>query len=254
MHAAAVGEVRGPLLGVVEDVASMRAAFEAQRERADALDRLCRRQRERADRAEQRLDEHRRNLAAILARPGDTPLDELTEYAARTLTRAGKRLIAIEHRATTAEHIAKANMEYTRDVVGDLKKAEQRADQAEAELADIRTPKPTGRNHPMHALLAAMIGPGISDAEARERIGEYFRAITGTTDEQPADVDRPLAEANDRADRHLAAWRNARERAAHRTAQRDRACKAMAAWTDHTARIVADRDQLRAALAHQEQQ
>jgi DNA repair exonuclease SbcCD ATPase subunit len=55
MHAAAVGEVRGPLLGVVEDVASMRAAYEAQHARADTLDRLCREQRQRAEQAEERL-------------------------------------------------------------------------------------------------------------------------------------------------------------------------------------------------------
>jgi hypothetical protein len=55
MHAAAVGEARGPLLGVVEDVASMRAAYEAQHARADTLDRLCREQRQRAEQAEERL-------------------------------------------------------------------------------------------------------------------------------------------------------------------------------------------------------
>jgi hypothetical protein len=52
MHAAAVGEVRAPLLGYVEDVASVRHAFEAQRARADTLDRLCGEQRTRADAAE----------------------------------------------------------------------------------------------------------------------------------------------------------------------------------------------------------
>jgi hypothetical protein len=55
MHAAAVGEVRGPLLGVVEDVASMRAAYEAQHARADTLDRLCREQRQRTEQAEDLL-------------------------------------------------------------------------------------------------------------------------------------------------------------------------------------------------------
>jgi hypothetical protein len=65
MHAAAVGEVRGPLLGVVEDVASMRAAYEAQHARADTLDRLCREQRQRAEQAEERLAgvERRANIA-----------------------------------------------------------------------------------------------------------------------------------------------------------------------------------------------
>lgn len=56
--------------------------------------------------------------------------------------------------------------------------AEQRAEQAEQQLADIRTPKPIGGDHPMYALLGAMIGPGIDQVDARELVGDYFRAIT----------------------------------------------------------------------------
>lgn len=124
MHAAAVGEVRGPLLGVVEDVASLRTAYLAQQDRADQLNRLCREQRKRANAAEQaltaseadrnrhhkyavkaaqRLDGHRRALAAVLARSGDTPFAELTEYAARTLTRSGERLLAADKAAAEVD-------------------------------------------------------------------------------------------------------------------------------------------------------
>lgn len=57
MHAAAVGEVKAPLLGLVEDVALTRSAFLAQQARAETLDRLCREQRARADAAEARVAE-----------------------------------------------------------------------------------------------------------------------------------------------------------------------------------------------------
>ncbi|MGW1405041.1 hypothetical protein [Streptomyces sp. NPDC002403] len=183
----------GPVRGVVEDVADVRARAEKaeatiermkrtnrmvnggarqERERAEQAeqdariyrDRLNRLMAARAEKAEQRLDTHRRNLAAILARSAETPLDELTEYAARTLNRNGERLLA-----------GKA-----------------------------------------------------------------------------------------RADRFEAAWQNAclrakqaKEREQKANARAARARKAMAAWTEHTARVVTDRDQLRAALAnlaHQEQQ
>lgn len=45
-------------------------------------------------------EQHRRALAAVLARPSGTPFGELTEYAAKTLTRSGERILAAEHRAT----------------------------------------------------------------------------------------------------------------------------------------------------------
>ncbi|WP_329219216.1 hypothetical protein [Streptomyces microflavus] len=65
-------------------------------------------------------------------------------------------------------------------------KAEKRGDRwkhraktAEQALADIRTLRPIGRDHPMYALLGAMIGPGIGQVEARDLITAYFNAITG---------------------------------------------------------------------------
>ncbi|MFJ5143289.1 hypothetical protein [Streptomyces sp. NPDC088707] len=56
--------------------------------------------------------------------------------------------------------------------------ARRRADKAKATLAAIRTPQPVGSDHPMYALLDAMVGPRIGQYEARELVGEYFRAIT----------------------------------------------------------------------------
>lgn len=47
-----------------------------------------------------------------------------------------------------------------------------------AEITAIQTPTTVSRDHPMHALLDAMTGPAINSAEARERIGQYFDAIT----------------------------------------------------------------------------
>ncbi|MFF7146063.1 hypothetical protein ACFZB5_33520 [Streptomyces nodosus] len=78
MHAAATGRTgMGPDRGVVEDVADVR------------------------ERAEQ-ADRHRRALAAILAKPADTPFAELTEYAAHCLTRSGARIIAAQEHAEQA--------------------------------------------------------------------------------------------------------------------------------------------------------
>ncbi|MGK3093760.1 hypothetical protein ACG93S_28870 [Streptomyces sp. WAC01490] len=48
-------------------------------------------------------DRHRRTLAAIFARSADTPFEEITEYAARTLNRSGRRLLAGKARADRFE-------------------------------------------------------------------------------------------------------------------------------------------------------
>ncbi|MEI5099015.1 hypothetical protein RB200_10695 [Streptomyces sp. PmtG] len=63
--------------------------------------------------------------------------------------------------------------------------AEQRAEAAEQQLADIRTPKPVGHGHPLYGLLDAMIGPGIEQDTARGLVGDYFRAITRTEEPTP---------------------------------------------------------------------
>ncbi|MFI6860169.1 hypothetical protein ACIBKZ_09685 [Streptomyces sp. NPDC050421] len=48
----------------------------------------------RGETPEQLLDAHRRRLATLYARPAETPLDDLFEFAARNLTRSGERLLA----------------------------------------------------------------------------------------------------------------------------------------------------------------
>lgn len=53
-----------------------------------------------ATRSEQTAEQHRRALAAVLARSSATPVGELIEYAAKTLTRSGERILDAEHRAT----------------------------------------------------------------------------------------------------------------------------------------------------------
>lgn len=58
---------------------------------------------QRAEAAEGQLYSRRRALAAILAKPAETPFDELTECAAKTLTRSGERIREAEQRAEQAE-------------------------------------------------------------------------------------------------------------------------------------------------------
>jgi hypothetical protein len=201
MHAAAVGEVRAPLLGYVEDVASVRHAFEAQRARADTLDRLCRQHRQRADDVEQRLAEHRRRLAAVLAKPADTPLDELTEYAARTLTRNGERLLAAEADAKQAEadrnKVREARNKWARQADAEILGHRQRADRADATLQRVRDAETLA-----DALAAVAEHDGLTPDAARAT------ANIAAAAEAPAAIDAErdrahaiaLAEANRRAD------------------------------------------------------
>lgn len=260
MHAAAVGEVRGPLLGVVEDVASLRTAYLAQQDRADQLNRLCREQRKRANAAEQaltaseadrnrhhkyavkaaqRLDGHRRALAAILAKSGDTPFAELTEYAARTLTRSGERLLAADKAASKAD----ATLDRVRDadslgaalyavaVHDGIAPTSARLQGAYAEAAET-----------VEARLAEQQrAHEIALAEAQQRLDTACTAFNTKAMEvydvihRAAQAEQRLAAAHNlaseqartigllqrniraterRVDRHLTAWRSARRRAA----------------------------------------
>ncbi|MFI8817476.1 MULTISPECIES: hypothetical protein [unclassified Streptomyces] len=238
----------------------------------------------RAERAEadmkeiaEAYDRHRRTLAAVFARSAEISFEEITEYAAKTLTRSGERLLDAEERLAAAEQFAirlaaaeKARAEAERVAeratntllrikhartaadawtalgthyhlspteagrrarnwrstaerdaakraetasalgarhMGDSERfhaawhsarlrAQQTASElrvtrasrrrwkrrtktAEQALADIRTPQPISRDHPMYALLAAMVGPGIGQAEARQHLTDYYNAITG---------------------------------------------------------------------------
>ncbi|MET8399593.1 hypothetical protein [Streptomyces sp900116325] len=306
----------------------------AQRERAEAAERTASERLARLHRQRSDHDAHRGRLAAILAKPADTPLDELTEYAARTLTRNGERLLAAEQADRVAQSAARdaaaaliraaeaekraAKLEADRDreaaareeaqqdaerykadhlaacrtiaemheaatgrtgmgpllgvvedvastraafeaqraradtlnrLCGEQRKradtAEQRASKAEATLARIANAR---QSADVWTALGMHYGwtpeQAGQAARARRTAGELHARRT---------ADRVMAERN----RYQAAYRNARERATQRTEQRDRARKALHAWTDHTARIVADGDQLRTALAdlaRQEQQ
>ncbi|MET9942896.1 hypothetical protein, partial [Streptomyces halstedii] len=93
IHEAATGRTgMGPIRGVVEDVADVRARAEQveanMKEIAKAYDR------------------HRRALAAIFALRADAPFEEITEYAARTLNRTGGRLAAAEQVRAEAVRVA----------------------------------------------------------------------------------------------------------------------------------------------------
>ncbi|MGC5398064.1 hypothetical protein ACPXCP_20310 [Streptomyces sp. DT20] len=118
MHEAATGRTgMGPIRGVVEDVADMRARveqaehratqWEAARHtwRAKAIEMEADRDREAATReqAQQLLDAHRRSLAAVFALSAETPFEEIREYAARTLNRNGERLLTVEAALTRAK-------------------------------------------------------------------------------------------------------------------------------------------------------
>lgn len=88
MHEAATGRTgMGPIRGVVEDVADVRA-------RAERLAKSWRDAEDDAAATAKRLDAQRRSLAAIFALDAETPFEEIREYAARTLNRNGERLLA----------------------------------------------------------------------------------------------------------------------------------------------------------------
>lgn len=83
-------------------------------------------------------ERHRRTLAAILAKPTGTPFNELTEYTAQRLTRAGERILAVEKRANTAEATIERMQRTNRMVNGGAREERTRAERAEATLARIR--------------------------------------------------------------------------------------------------------------------
>ncbi|NEC27206.1 hypothetical protein G3I20_11705, partial [Streptomyces sp. SID8111] len=122
MHEAATGRTgEGPVRGVVEDVADVRARMLAAEERAaQAEAELTRSEnarealRNRAEQAaadvapgvavirDRAAEEHRRRLAAVLAKHADTPFPDLIEYTAQCLTGAGERITAADERAAQA--------------------------------------------------------------------------------------------------------------------------------------------------------
>jgi hypothetical protein len=77
-------------------------------------------------------EQHRRRLAAILAKQADTPFAELTEYAAQSLTRAGERILAAKQERQAARQ-AEAEAVRARQA------AEQREQQTAATLRETET-------------------------------------------------------------------------------------------------------------------
>lgn len=111
---------------------------------------------ERAEKAEAAASEtaaeqHRRNLAAVLAMPAGTAFGDLIEYAAKTLTAAGERILAADRRAARAEAAANRHAKYSRKAAQRLDDMKRRADQAAERAA---------------AAITAM-GADIRDAEHR---------------------------------------------------------------------------------------
>ncbi|MGC5343666.1 hypothetical protein [Streptomyces sp. DT171] len=90
MHEAATGRTgMGPIRGVVEDVADVRA-------RAQEMETDRDRWRDATEERIHRHNDYRRRLAAVLALPANSHFNDIIEYAARTLTRNGERLLAAE--------------------------------------------------------------------------------------------------------------------------------------------------------------
>jgi hypothetical protein len=142
MHEAATGRTgMGPLLGVVEDVASTRDAFLAQQARADTLDRLCREQRKRADDAEE-------HLAAYVDIFGPDAVDDFHKMQHRAVTAEAvtaetkrlmeRRTTTLRERAEQAERRALQLEKDARDNGADAHAEHQRAKAAERALQRVR--------------------------------------------------------------------------------------------------------------------
>lgn len=93
---------------------------------------------DRAEQAEAILGRAHRALAAILAKPGETPLDELTEYAAQTLTRNGERIIDAEQRAERVEAELAAARVHAAEQRAAIRRLLANLRDAEQQAADIR--------------------------------------------------------------------------------------------------------------------
>ncbi|MGW9385387.1 hypothetical protein [Streptomyces globisporus] len=127
MHEAATGRTgMGPIRGVVEDVSDVRARAEQAEANTKEIAKA--------------YDRHRRTLAAIFARSSETPFEEIIEYAARTLTRTGGRLLAGKARADrfesawrSARHRARAHLAEQQRIRGWLTHWGDRARVAESD-------------------------------------------------------------------------------------------------------------------------
>ncbi|MFC8584206.1 hypothetical protein ACFUGD_06575 [Streptomyces sp. NPDC057217] len=120
----------------------------------------------------------RRTLAERLANERADTATHKADTMKHRVTRLRARVKRAEKRANRAEAERNRERKYSIKAAQRIESYRARAEQAEATLAAIRSPKPIGTDHPMYDLLDAMTGPGIGDGEARQHIGAYFRAIT----------------------------------------------------------------------------
>ncbi|MET7759754.1 hypothetical protein ABZT27_34395 [Streptomyces sp. NPDC005389] len=116
--------------------------------------------------AERIADDRAGKATAVLSEQA-TKVAQLRQQVAEERKRAGALVLTLARERKAAGKDAQRVDTFRR-----------RARTAEATIAAIRTPQPVGSGHPMYALLDAMIGPRIGQVEARELLGDYFRAIT----------------------------------------------------------------------------
>ncbi|MEV5133573.1 hypothetical protein AB0K87_24395 [Streptomyces sp. NPDC053705] len=219
----------------------------------------------------------RRNLAAILAKSAETPFDELTEYAAKTLTRAGERILEAEKRASTADleaTKAEAALAHVRNAqtLGEALAAVARHDGLTPEAATVHAAFTDAADSPRARLEEQAREHAIELAGARRTIHAAERALTTVrhartwgeawaalgmyyglrpeecgqqakarrtaaeraAEDRAAGWRRHALEADERADRHLAAWRSARARARSTEAELERIRGWCAHWADRT--------------------
>ncbi|MFE7017701.1 hypothetical protein ACFVAQ_45870, partial [Streptomyces sp. NPDC057651] len=156
--------------------------------------------------SERAAEQHRRALAAVLARPAGTPFGELTEYAAKTLTRSGERLLTAERHARHADAEANRFAKYARKAAQRLDGMQHRAKQAEADLAAVREGVRACGGDPTHVQNAyAQIRMWRNSAQrADHKAARYRTAWLAARRDRKADraamaADLPAVQAGQRA-------------------------------------------------------
>jgi hypothetical protein len=174
---ASTGPVDAEVQQLREQLAETKRLGERWMQRADAAERRAKEQERRADWTEAEAEEQRRRLAAIHALPADTPWSDLTEYAARVLTRSGERILAAEQRAAAMERAMEstaADASAHRFCHMRLMAQCRRAEQAEAERDRLREELAVARSGMEHYRNGR-------DA-AEERAAEYRRNLDGAVE------------------------------------------------------------------------
>ncbi|MEU4178181.1 hypothetical protein [Streptomyces sp. NPDC026589] len=179
---------------------------------------------QRATAAEQRLDKHRRTLAAILARSAETPLDELTEYAAKTLTRSGERLLDAGERLDAAEK-ARAEAERATQTLLRIKHARTAAD----------------------AWTALGTHYHLSPTEAGRRARDWRSTAERDATKRAETASVLGARYMGDAERHHSAWQSARGRARAHFAEQQRIRGWLTHWADRARVAESDAERFHAA-------